>query len=332
LVLAVGTTAGVVAMTAVAVTALRRSGMRLRPRWEPSHPEVARLRRAGAWAAGFLALNQLLVATTMVLANRVEGGVVAFQIAFTFFLVPHALLAHPVLTALYPRLAAEGHGRRWAELAGGVTRGAGTIAFGVLPAAALLVALGRPALHLIQGGALSGAGAGLVSKLLAAYALGLMGYAGLHLLTRASYAAGDTRTPTMVNLGIAGGGAALMIAWSSVARGDDKVVVLGLAHSVVMIAGAIVLWLLLQRRLGHGIHIGASLVRGATCAAAAGLVARVVVDSFGAGSRLGTLVELSLASVAGVGFYLVAQWALRAPELNRFKQRGGHLGPVGPTP
>ncbi|HET7718926.1 MAG TPA: lipid II flippase MurJ, partial [Acidimicrobiales bacterium] len=43
LVLGVGTTAGVVAMAAVPLLALRRAGVHLRPRWEPSHPALRSL-------------------------------------------------------------------------------------------------------------------------------------------------------------------------------------------------------------------------------------------------------------------------------------------------
>src|SRR5205085_3017576 len=80
LLLAMGTTLGVVAMTAVPMMAARRAGLRLRPRWDPRHPGLKALGRAGLWGAASLAASQVLLATTLVLANRVEGGVVAFQI------------------------------------------------------------------------------------------------------------------------------------------------------------------------------------------------------------------------------------------------------------
>ncbi|MDQ4068861.1 MAG: hypothetical protein M3203_05230, partial [Actinomycetota bacterium] len=221
LVLAVGTTAGVVAMAAVPVVALRRAGLRLRPRWEPSHPGLRTLARAGIWGVVYLTMTQLLLAVTLVLANRVEGGVVAYHIAFTVFLLPFAILAHPVFTTVYPGLAAEAHARHWAGFARALERGARSILFLVLPAAALLVALARPGLRLIEVGALDGAGSTLVARALAAYALGLGGYALLHLLTRASYAAGDTRTPALVNVGVAAGGSALMVTLFALTSGTD---------------------------------------------------------------------------------------------------------------
>src|SRR5207249_6549023 len=134
----------VMAMTAMPVIACWRAGLALRPRWAPNHPGVRGLGRAGLWAGGYLALNQLLVAVTLVLANRVEGGVVAYQVAFTFFLLPHALLAQPVYTALYPNLSSDAHAQRWRRFSDSLGGGVRLIGFLVLPATALLVALAHP--------------------------------------------------------------------------------------------------------------------------------------------------------------------------------------------
>ena len=64
--------------------------------------------RKGAWGAGDIGLNQVLIAATIVFAGRTTGGVIAFQTAFAFFLLPHAVLGHPVFTTLFPHLAARG--------------------------------------------------------------------------------------------------------------------------------------------------------------------------------------------------------------------------------
>jgi putative peptidoglycan lipid II flippase len=317
LLLACGTTAGVLAMTAVPVLALRRAGLRLRPRWDPHHPGLRAIARAGLWGAAALAMSQVLLVTTLVLANRVEGGVVAYQIAFTMFLLPHALLAHPVLTTLYPRLAAEAAGRRWDAFAAALARGARTIVFWTVPAAALLAVLAGPALGLIRVGALDPDGADLVAGVLAAYALGVTGYAGIHLLTRASYAAGDVRTPAVVGLGVALGGSALMVAGFAASTGDDRVVALGLAHSVAMVVGATVLLAVVRRRVGEPVPVAGAAARSvlaAGVAAAVGAGAARVVPGDG---RAGAALTLLVAGGGAAAAYLVVQRLLRAPELHR---------------
>jgi putative peptidoglycan lipid II flippase len=319
LVLAVGTTAGVVAMAAVPVVALRRAGVRLRPRWDPHHPGLRALGRAGVWGVVYLAMTQLLVAVTLVLANRVEGGVVAYHIAFTAFLLPFALLAHPVLATVYPGLAADAQAHRWTSFAQSLGRGARSIAFLVLPASALLIALARPGLRMIQLGALDEAGGGLVAPALAAYAVGLIGYAALHLLTRASYAAGDTRTPALVNMAVAVSGSVLMLVLFGLVADSPtgRMVAIGVAHSVALVAGAVALGTAVRRRVGVAWPVGATLARSAAGAVAAGLAARGVAVLVPSDGRLGATVAVVLGLAAGAGAYLLVAWALRAPELAR---------------
>ncbi len=325
LLLAVGTTAGVLAMTAVPVVAAWRGGLRLWPRWAPHHPGLRAIGRAGLWGAAALAASQVLLATTLVLANRVEGGVVAYQIAFTMFLFPHALLAHPVATTLYPQLAAEAVGRRWQAFAATLGRGARGIVFWTVPATALLAVLAVPALRLIRIGALDADAAALVADVLVAYAFGITGYAGMHLLTRAFYAAGDVRTPAVVGLGVAAGGSILMVAGFAAATGDDRVVVLGVAHSVAMVVGAAVLLALVRRRVGEPVPVVAGASRAVLVGAVAATVAAgtaAVVDRLAGPGALGdgraaAAVTLVLAGGAGAATYLLGQRLLRAPELER---------------
>jgi putative peptidoglycan lipid II flippase len=317
LLLALGTTAGVLAMTAVPLVAARRVGLPLRPRWEPTNPGLEGMGRKGAWAAGYLGLTQLLLAVTLVLANRVEGGVVAAQIAFTFFLLPFALVGNPIMTAVYPRLAADAHATAWEAFAAKLGESLRLLAFLVLPASALLMAVARPALRIVAAGALTSGGP-LVASTLAAYAVGLIGYSAFQLLTRASYAEGDTRSPTLVNLGVAVIGSALMVWWSAAASGDDKVVVLGLAHSVVQLGGAAVMLAVVRRRLPSLRTMG-SVARSTSASVLAGAAAYGVVRAVGTTGRAGAVVVLAVAAVIGAASYLAVQTALRSPELRMLR-------------
>jgi putative peptidoglycan lipid II flippase len=251
LLLALGTTGGVLAMSAVPAVALSRAGYRLRPRLRGAlhNPRLRAVGRIGAWGAVMLAAAQVLIGVTLVLANRVEGGVVAYTIAFTFFLLPHAVIAHPLYTALYPRLAAHVHGGDRAAFAADVAGGVRRLAVFVLPASMVMAVAATPVLKLVHIGALDRAGAAFVGQVLTAYALGLFGYSVFQLLARASTAAGDARLPALVGVGMTGVGAGLMAGLSAAAHGRSRVVVLGVAHSVVATAGAAVLWALLRRRL-----------------------------------------------------------------------------------
>ena len=315
LVLAAGTTAGVLAMAAVPVVALARAGVRLRPRLDLRHPALPAVVRAGAWGAVLLAAVQVLIAVTLVLANEVEGGVVAYQIAFTFFLLPFALAAQPIFTALHPVLSSSAASGRWDrfghDLAGGLAR---TLLL-VLPAAALLAALAGPTLDLVRLGALDQRDASMVARVLAAYAAGLAGYAAFQLLVRAATAAGQARLAAIVGLGVAGGGTILMVVAATVATGEDVVVALGLAHSVAMTGGAVALLTLLRRRLGVRLAVGPAAVRAVAAGASAGLVAVGLAAAVGGSGRLGGAFDLALAGPAGLAAAGAVLWALRTPEL-----------------
>ena len=325
LVLGLGTTAGVLAMTLVPVVALSRSGLRLRPRLDLAAPGLRRLGRDGLWAAGMVALSQVLLVTTLVLANRVEGGVVAYHIAFQVFLLPFALLAHPVVTALYPRLSSAASARAWPRFAEVARRGSAVLAFLTLPAAALAVALAVPGLRLLRLGALDAEGAELVAGLLAAYALGLVGYAVFQLLVRAFYAAGDTRTPTLVALAVAVGGSLTMVAGYGWASGDGRLSAIGYGHSAAFLAGAGALALLLRRRMRERWGLASPLLRSLACAVVAGGVASVLVAVLPDGGRAAAAVTVVLAGGAGAAVYLGAQRWLRAPELLALRRGGAGL-------
>ena len=271
--------------------------------------------RQGAWAAGYLGLTQVLLAVTLVLANQVEGGAVAYQIAFTFFLLPYALAGNPVMTTLFPRLAGDAHAGDRSRFATRLGEGVRVLAFFIVPASALLVAAARPVVDLVSFGALADGGP-LVARTLAAYAVGLVGYAAFQLLTRACYADGATRTPPLVNLVVVTLGCAVMIGWWAAADGGDKVVVLGLAHSFVQLAAAGALLVVLARRLPERLHLVVPLARTIGASIAAGLAAWAATRLVDVDGRPDAAVAVVLAGLVGVGVYLVLQrgaWPGRGP-------------------
>lgn len=250
LLLALGTTGGVLAMTLVPVLRLRSVGVRLRPRIDWEAPGLRAVTRTALWGGVLLAGTQVMVAVTLVLSNRVEGGVVAYQIAFTFFLLPFALITHPFMTAAYPTLSTLAHAGEWTQFRSETGAVLTRVLALVVPASLVLAVVAEPLLGLVRLGAMDRADAAFVGRVLAAYALGLAGYSAFQLLARAFTAAGDARVPALVGLAVTGAGVALMIVASAVVDGQDRVAVLGLAHAAVLTVGAVVLHVLLSRRVG----------------------------------------------------------------------------------
>src|SRR5205823_5781630 len=105
LLLGLGTTAGVAMQAVALVPFLRRARTRLRPVWAPRHDAVRTMLRLSGWTFGYVVANQVALWVVLVLANGKSGDVAAYQAAFLFFLLPHAIFAVSVMTALLPDLS-----------------------------------------------------------------------------------------------------------------------------------------------------------------------------------------------------------------------------------
>src|ERR671914_2314048 len=170
-VLGAGTTMGVVAMTVCLIPQLRRLGWRFRFNWNPSHPAVRKGARLGAWALGYAGGYQVGLIVVLLLANRVEGGVAAYQWAYTFFYMPHALFGVPIFNVLFTAMSEQVAYRRDEDLLETMRDGLGMLAFILVPIAAGLIALSGPLSTVtLEYGVMSGAGAALVARVLLAFA------------------------------------------------------------------------------------------------------------------------------------------------------------------
>lgn len=193
-----GTTAGVLAMALPVLIAALHAGWRPRPVLRMPGETGARALRLGASGIGGVAAQQLVVALIMVLAMRAggTGTLVLFQYAQAVYLLPYAVLAVPVMTAVFPRLSE-------LRLTGD------SIGFARTAAVSLRVVI---AVSLLGSSALVGAAAAVdrffvlldranvqgVGPTLAAFALGLGGYAISMLSTRILSAALRARDALVV--------------------------------------------------------------------------------------------------------------------------------------
>ena len=195
LLLGLGTTAGVVVQALVLLPALRGTGLAFRPRWEPNHEAVRTLLRLAGWTVGVVITNQLALWVVLFLANDSPADVSAYQAAYQFFLLPHAVVAVSLMTALLPDLS-----ERWAVgdrdgFGARLTFGLRTTAAVLVPAAAGYAVLARPLVSLLlEHGALSERSALAVADTLRLFALGLPLFSAYLLLMRAYQAMQDTRS------------------------------------------------------------------------------------------------------------------------------------------
>jgi putative peptidoglycan lipid II flippase len=268
LVLSVGTTAGVVALSLSLLLPVRRLGLRLRPSLRfpvGVAPRVARLALAGVLT---LAGQQLVAAVAIRLANAgaPDGTQVVYTAGMTLFLLPWAALAVPLATSAYPGLA---------ERAGtgdeaGYRRALAPVAVLVVVAAALaaagLVAVAGPMARVFLSGGTTAQVAALRDTI-AALAPGLPGYALVAVLTRALYARGLWRAPTVCVVAGWLVAVAADVVLSGVLPAADRGVALGAGHSAgVTVAG--VALLVVTARVAPGALAGLGRAGGPALAAA----------------------------------------------------------------
>ncbi|HEX6381953.1 MAG TPA: lipid II flippase MurJ [Acidimicrobiia bacterium] len=246
-------TLGVAAFVGIPAVALWRTGFRLRlgiPRPD-SVPGLGPAVRLSGWAGLQHAGTAILLAAALLVGMGVSGGVVAYQVAFACFLVPYAVLALPLITAVLPELSGEasrgdlaafGRSLRWTL--------DGMVNF-VVPVSVAGVVLAPRVMEMLAFGQTSQGGGRLIGVGLAALAAGLLPYGAFLLFVRAHYALGEGRAPAVVALSSAGLGAVLMAAGGALAHGDAKLAVMGAAHSVAYLVGAVVLGARLARRTGQ---------------------------------------------------------------------------------
>ena len=319
-VLGAGTTLGVVAMTLCLVPQLRRLGWRFRFSFDPSHPAVRRGARLGVWALGYAGGYQAGLIVVLVLANRIQGGVAAYQWAYTFFYLPHALFGVPIFNVLFTAMSE--HAAK-DEVEGAIAKlrdGLAMLAFILIPVAAFLAVAAEPIAQLtLRYGVMTTAGSELVGRVLQAFAVGLPSYSAFLVFTRAFYAIGDTKTPALVNAGtvaLSSAAGALFFLW---APAGWEVAGLALGHSLGFFAGTVAMARVFASKAGAtgGTRVASSLSRAMVMGMGAAAAMLAVVRVLGSNSNLDALLALVAAAAAGAIVYAGGMTLLKAPELRR---------------
>lgn len=330
-VLAGSATLGVAAQALVLLVPLRRTGIRLRPRWRrtstPPATAASGLRRVAGWALAAAAVSQLGYVVTSNVANSTapgHAGRAAYDNAYTLLMLPHSLLTVSFATALFTRLSATAARGDTAAVAVSLSRAVRLVSFFTVPASAALVVLGEDVVRVLYPGndtTETHALAAVVSVI----ALALVPLSVQHLLQRGFYAFQDARTPFVVQLAVVGVGAGVAIVGRATLP-DDRVI-LGVAFglAVGLTTGGVLSARCLRTRLSWrpGAELGAPLLRLLAAGAGSGLLARfmqLTLRSAGVtGYRGSLLVVMCSSTTLGIG-YLVLCRLLAPAELRMVAQ------------
>jgi putative peptidoglycan lipid II flippase len=270
-VLGVGTTLGVAALSLCLLAPVRGLRLGLRPTLRfpvGVAPRVRRLALAGVFT---LAGQQLVAAVAIRLANdgAPDHAQVVYAAGLTLFLVPWAALAVPLATSAYPGLAERAQVGDETGFARSLAPVTVLVVAASALAAAVLVAVAGPMARVFLATGSDPAVSSLRDTTIA-FAPGLVGYGLVAVLTRALYARGLWKAPTVC---VVGGWLLAVVAdvvLASTLPSADRALALGAGHSLGVTVAGLALTVVVARAAG------ASALRGLPRAGGAALLAAVL--------------------------------------------------------
>ena len=259
--LGIGTTVGVAAQALVLLPVMARSGhlWRLDFKWRGAG--LGKALTLARWTFLLVLVNQLgyiviikLATTANVLAENakaVAAGFTSYQKAHLLFVLPHGIITVSLVTAIVPLLSKHAQDNKPDAVRTELQRVLRAIATFVVPAAAIIFALGPQIGMVLYGSGASNRDAGqLIGLTLSIFALALPAYSLYYALLRVFYAHEDTRTPFLLTVVLNIVDVALAIPLFHAAPLNLKVPALAAAYVVAYWVTLAVTWSLARRRTG----------------------------------------------------------------------------------
>jgi putative peptidoglycan lipid II flippase len=251
LVLAIGTTVGVYAQTAVLLIALKRERISLRPLWGIDE----RLKRFGAMAAAmvlYVLISQLgLVVGNQIASTAAASGPAIYNYTWLVLMLPFGMIGVTVLTVVMPRLSRNAAANDTEAVLADLSLATRLTLITLIPIVAFMT-VGGPAIGsaLFAYGHFGNVDAGYLGVAIALSAFTLLPYGLVLLQLRVFYAREQPWTPIVIILVITAVKIAGSVLAPHAATNPELVAgFLGLANGLGFLAGAIVGYLLLRRTL-----------------------------------------------------------------------------------
>ena len=324
LLLGLGSTSGIIAMTLFMVIALSRSGLKLKWNLDLNHPAVKKLLKLSGWAVGYVVANQISLIVIKNLASPGSGNVDAYSKAYTFFSLPHGLLAVSIATTFMPDLARAAANLDIAKFHEKFVSGLRLTALVTIPAAFGMFVLARPLVAmLLQHGNFNLSATQNTARALSGLAIGLAGFSIYLFVLRGFYTNNDTRTPFWINLFEN----VLNIVFAILLVDNFDVFGLGLAFSLAYLISAVVALFMMQRK-SRGFNANSLLAGFVPILISAGVMAICV--------RLGSMlftnhehavglkaaIQVLSGSIIGITIYVAMLYLFQVSEVRKLFHRG----------
>lgn len=329
--LGIGTALGVIVQAVALVPVMRRTGFHFKTRFDLRGVGLRNAYRAAAWTVLFVLINQIgyLVIVQLATSAGAEAktagldvgvGFTPYTKAHLIMLLPHAIVAVSVVTALLPRMSRSAVDHNLDAVRNDLSSGLRTIAVATVPAACVLLVLGREISASMYGLFTDVANASYIGYVLQAFAIAVIPFSAQYLLLRGFYSLEDTRTPVGINVWINVANIVFaVLAWRLLPL-EWRVVGIAAGYGLAYVIGLALTVRVLGRRIGglNGRAVMQTHSLLILAAVAASLPALVLARGLILAGGRGFLPSLIAAVLGGgllVGLYLFFAARLRIPEV-----------------
>ena len=311
--LGLGTTLGIVVQTIALIPALRRVGFRWRPQTDFRRAEVAEIGRMAGWMFGYIAATQVAFLVTTKIAGDTKTGITDYNYAWLLFQLPYAVVGISVITALLPRMSSHASEGRLGLVRQDFSAGIRLAATIVVPCSLVLAVLG-PQLGVVffGHGDTSVPEARYMGVVFAVFCLGLLPYMIFQLQLRVFYSLHNSKTPALIGAVTMTVNIVTNLIALAVLPKSELVAGLGVGFGLSNVAGLLIAWRILSRRLRglDGYLIVRSLVRMHAATLPAALLALLVCLLTG-----NPYIDVVIGGGLALALYVVFSRALRIEEM-----------------
>ena len=325
-----GTTAGIIVQALILIPVVKRSGIKIRPKWG-----VAGLGKSfslAGWTLVYVLISQIgylitvNVATTAAVDSAKAGittgvGFTPFKNAYLIMLLPYSIVTISIVTALLPHMSKLAINKKIEDVKEQILRAIKTVAVLTIPSSVAFLLFGPLITEVLFFGIDKNDGI-YIGYVLSALSLGLVAFSINLVLIRGFNAFEDTRTQVWSTLIINIISVGLSYLFLAVLPSDWVTVGLGVAFSVSYLIGLFITLRLLKKHTGtihvrefigqHGRLLSAALIAMLPIFAISQYFGWVGSDQ----SSLIRAIELLFVIVAGALGYFFAAKALRITEVS----------------
>jgi putative peptidoglycan lipid II flippase len=302
-------TLGVVAQSVVLFGFLGRAGIRFRLDFRFRGVGLGTTTKLAAWTFGMILVTQIAGVAQSNIASLAtaydEPGLAVLKFGWLVFMLPHSVITVSLGTAYFTRMSTHIRDKRWEQLGFDLRESLSRITmFMVISSGVLWLTSAY-----IAGVFAEQTGGGMAS-VIALFAIGLVPFGIAFVIQRIFFALEDTRTPFLVQLAQS----AIFVVgalWAGTGPVENIADGIALSMSITILFQAIVMGILLRRRLGElgGRTLALAFVRFLGALVPAIFVGIVIRDALpGTGGSL--LASMGFAALIGLGMGLVYQLTL----------------------